>query len=534
MRILDIITEAHVFKQVKNQYTPGYRMTISTQGDGIAIKLVQAVVKDYDPRETLTISDQSAEPDFVVELTKATPFGFKLARKDGKIIELKGSKSAIETSLNGIGPAEDPNAEPGKGPIKMPNKGDTAEALLGLAMFAKFLNRSGGAIGNVDADATWALMDHARPVNEHDYMVHSKDLGGANDTIWLRLKVKNTVIMALQNQAMRKKLTAWLQSPINYVNSAEGTEYAEEFYKNGTPDEIGVISDGLSAQKDKKTDVVTAVRDPKTNTVKREIMPISLKAGHDQFAQHSGGGWKAMMTMFGHLGIVFPALPEDPVKGTPADDVKMDYEGLQGQQQQVEAASKVYAKANQLINAQFTKPEDEATFIQTVAHALRFWATNDDDNVQLVSFGRNGKYDVLQFSIDKLTETMKELNLRSKFVPGENPKLEIYDAKSGNELFRIRTYLQTKDDGSKYQRNVIEKGPLLSIVADITGRNSQKQTTDVPATVPATTPAKTKSKVGPAKKAKVDPRIDNSPEMNMDIDPSLHHEPHPDEHISQV
>jgi hypothetical protein len=527
MRILDILTEAHVFKQVKNQYTPGYRMSISTQGGGVAIKLVQAVVKDFSPTETLTISDQSADPDFVVELTKATPFGFKLARKDGKIIELKGSKSAIESSLNGIGPAEDPNAEPGKGPIKMPNKGDTAEALLGLAMFAKLLNRSGGNIGQVTSEDAWKLLDHARPVQDHDYMVHSDDVGGAKDTIWFRLKVKNTVLMALQNEAMRKKLTGWLQSPINYVNSAEGTEYAEEFYKNGTPDEVGVISDGLSAQKDKKTDVVTAIKDPETNTIKREIMPISLKAGHDQFAQHSGGGWKAMMTMFGHLGIVFPALPADPVKGTPADDIKMDYEGLQGKQQQVEAASKVYAKANQLINAQFTTPEDEATFIQTVAHALRFWATSNDDNVQLVSFGRSGQYDVLQFNIARLTETMKELSLRSKFVPGENPRLEIYDAKSGNELFHIRTYLQTKDDGTKYQRNVIEKGPLLSIVADITGRNAQKQTQPVPVATPARTKTKTKAHV-PVKKA------NTAPEINLDIDPSLHHEPHPDEHISQV
>jgi hypothetical protein len=420
---------------------------------------------------------------------------------------------------------------------KMPNKGDTAEALLGLAMFAKFLSRNEGSIGQVDAESTWALMDHARPINDHDYMVHSKDLGGAKDTVWLRLKVKNTVIMALQNPAMRKKLTAWLQSPINYVNSKEGTEYAEEFYKNGTPDEIGVISDGLSAQKDKKTDVVTAVKDPKSNTIKREIMPISLKAGHNQFAQHSGSSWKAMLTMFDHLGVKFPAIIANPATGTPADDVKSDYEGLQGikdttQQRanRTKAASRVYAKAAELINGQFTSNAAEAKFIQTVAHALRFWATNDDDHVQLVSFGNKGAYDVLQFNIAKLTQAMQNLKLRAKFIPGENPKLEVYDANSGNELFRIRTYFQSTEADPNYQRNIVEKGPLLSIVADITGRHAQKTANATPAvTTPKTPVAK-----APVKKAPARNTVNQAPTAdNLEIDPSLSHVPHPDEHLQQ-
>jgi hypothetical protein len=62
--------------------------------------------------------------------------------------------------------------------------------------------------------------------------------------------------------------------------------------------------------------------------------------------------------------------------------------------------------------------------------------------------------------------------LRAKFVPGENPKLEIYDEISNSQLFQIRTYLQTKE-GGKYQRNIVEKGPLLSMVADATGRYQQ-------------------------------------------------------------
>lgn len=505
MRILDIITEASVFDP---KYPVGFRFAVSTQKGGIAIEIIKRVVKDFDPTETLTKADPATKATFVVQLSKATPSSFKVTRQNGQVIELQGTERNIESSFNKIGPAADPNAEPGKEKLQMPNKGDTAEALLGLSMFAKLLNRSGGNIGQVSAEEAWKLLDHARPVNDHDYYVHSDDVGGAKDTIWLRLKVKNTVIMALQNPVMRKKLTAWLQSPINYVNSKEGTEYAEEFYKNGTPDEVGVISDGISANTDKKTDVVTKVKDPKTNTIKKEIMPISLKAGHDQFAQHSGSSWNAMMTMFGKLGLVFPAIEADPIKGTQSDNVRKDYEELQGikdlEQQKanrIKAASKVYAKAAELINNQFTSNSSEAEFIQTVAQALRFWATSDDDNVQLVSFGSKGSYDVLQFNIAKLTQTMAQLKLRARFTPGENPKLEVYDLVSGNELFRIRTYFQSTKKDPFYQRNVIEKGPLLSIVADITGRKAQ-QASAAPATTDVKpTPTLAKQKISPKKTA---------------------------------
>jgi len=455
------IKEASVFKKVKNQYVVGYRMSISTKAGGKAVDAIQQVVSDFDPSEVLAVAPEDATPTHVINLSKKQPAKYNLARANGEIIQLAGTESEIESSLNGIGPAIDPNAAPGA--VKMPNKGDTAEALLGGAMFAKLLNRHHGSIGEIDTDQVWNIFDNLKPVSGDDYMVHSKDLGGATDTVWFRLKVKNTVKTALKDPTMRKKLTLWLQSPVNYVNSPAGTEYAEEFYKNGTPDELGVISDGLSAQGDKKTDVYTAVKDPKTNTVKKELLPTSLKAGAEQFAQHSGGKWSAMTDMFTHLGVTFPV--------TKGNDIAKDYEGLQGKGKQVEAAARVYEKAAKMINAQFKAPADEAKFVRTVAHALRYWATNDDDNVQVVSFGSRGAYDVLQFKIDKLIPVMKRLQLRAEAVTsGDNPKLIIKDEKTGGVLFHLRTYLQTKKDGTKYQRNIIEKGPLLAMVADSTGK----------------------------------------------------------------
>jgi hypothetical protein len=452
------ISEASVFKP---KYVPGYKLGFSTSKPGLALAdaIRNKIDPSFDSSEVVTVADQKSRPTHVVDSGSRDPSSFKVKRKNGDVLEIRASKSAIQYAFNDLGKATDPD-DPDAKP-KPPNKGDTAEGLLGAALFAKLLDRQNGSIGQITTDDVWNVFDNLNPVSDSDYMVRSKDLGGATDTVWFRLKVKNTVKMALEDPALRKSITNWMLSPVNYVNSAEGTAYAEEFYKNGTPDEIGVISDGLSAQTDKKTDVVTAVRDPVTNTIKREIMPVSLKAGADQFAQHSGSKWKAMSTMFSVLGVDLPA------------SLGSEYESYQKRGEQIKAATRVYKTATDMINSQLTTEAEEAKFIQTVARALRFWATSDDDQVYVVSFGRSGKYDVLQFSQASLLPAMKNLKLRARFIPGDNPKIEVYDLNSNQMLFSIRTYLQKQEKGL-YQRNVIEKGPLLSKVADATGRYQDK------------------------------------------------------------
>lgn len=480
---LDHIAEASVFKTKNSQYVPGHQLGISTSKQGAkTLELVQKQIPGFDNAEVLSISNPDASAKYEITISPGAET-YKVTRPNGDVIQLRGSKSAIEQTFNDLGKPVDP--ADAKAKPKLPNKGDTAEGLLGAALFAKLLKRQGDQIGDITTDDVWNIFDNLNPVTENDYMVTSKDLGGATDTIWFKLKVKNTVKRALEEPSLRKSITNWMLSPVNYVNSPQGTDYAEEFYKNGTPDEIGVISDGLSAQKDKKTDVVTAVRDDQTGKIKREIMPVSLKAGADQFAQHSGGKWAAMETMFSLLGVNLDSVA----------NLASEYEGYQQRGEQIKAASKVYQKATDLLNSQLTDDASEAEFIQTVARALRFWATSDDDQVYVVSFGSKGRYDVLQFSQASLIPAMKNLKLKARFIPGDNPKIEVYDEISGQMLFSIRTYMQQQEKGA-YQRNVIEKGPLLGKVADATGRyqdrpaelSAQKPVTKRPAPQAAVPP----------------------------------------------
>jgi hypothetical protein len=440
--------EASVFKTHKNQYVPGYRMMISTSQTGVkTTEEIKKQIPDYNPGEEISVADQSLDSNFQVVISPKIDKTFKLVRSNGQVIELQGSKSNIENSLNAIGNAVDAS-KPDQ--VKMPNKGDTAEALLGAAMFAKMQKRNGSEIGNVTVDDMWNIFDNLKPVSDNDYMVTSKDLGGATDKIWFRLKIKGFVRTALNNPDLRKKLTAWAMSPVNYVNSKEGTDYAEEFYKNGEPDEIGIISDGLSEQTARKSDVFTVVRDPESGDIQKELLPISLKAGAEQFAQHSGSSWGAMNDMFNKLGIDISGLQKE-------------YERQQLVGHKTQAAFKVYSAVANIINNSITDDKSEARFIQSVSKAIRSWATSDNDSVRVVSFGSKGAFEVLRF--DRLEKAMKGVQLRAQVVAGENPKLLVWDTNSNNVLIQIRTYLQYKDNTS-YQRNIVEKGPLLSLVAN--------------------------------------------------------------------
>jgi hypothetical protein len=470
-QFLKLVAEASVFKTTNNQYVPGYRMSVSGSQSGLqTTSLIKAQVPDFNPAEELTIADPKEPASVTVVFPGKAEKTFKLKRSTGQVIELQGSISAIQQSLNGIGPG----AADGETVVaKAPNKGDTAEGLLGAAMFAKLRKREGAGIGAVTLDDIWEVFDRMTPVSDTDYMVTAKDMGGATDKIWFRLKVKSIVKNALSNPDLRKKLSNWAMSPVNYVNSKQGTEYADQFYKNGKPDEIGIISDGLSAQTDRKSDVFTVVRDPVTGNVAKELLPISLKAGAEQFAQHSGSSYKAMDEMFGRMGIALQA------------NSKEIYDNLQQQGKPEEAVFGIYTQAAKLFNTSVVNDSDEATFISQLANALNGWATGGNPNVQLVSFGSRGAFEVLQFN--NLLPKMKALDLVAETHWGENPKFIIKDSKQGI-LFHIRTYLQTKQDGTKYQRNVIEKGPLLGKIANAIEQEPAVEPTakkPAPAPVPA-------------------------------------------------
>lgn len=461
-----LIQEASVFKTSNNQYVPGYRMAISTKSGGSAVNAVKQQVPDFDSNEELIIVTNDTPAQYQIQLPvkkNEANLSFKLQRVNGDVLELLGSKNGIQSSLNGLGAA--PNADKVE-KVKLPNQGDTAEAFLGAAMFAKLIKRESGKISDVTSADVWDVLDKMAEHQTDDYRTTVKGLKGEVDTVWFRLRAKGFVRAALANPTLRTAMNKRTLSPVNYVNSHEATAFSDTFYTNGKVDEVGIISDGLSAPAARKSDVYTLVRDPETHTVATEMLPISLKAGADQFAQHSGSGAKAMIEMFSHLGV---HLEKDST-------TIHNYNERQADGDKVGAAEELYDTTAAEINSQFadSSPEAEAKFIDQLSKALQFWATGNNPNIRLVSFGSKGTFEVLRFDNLIPVMTKMNLNLRATVTGKENPTLIISDSKQG-VLFKIRTYIQAQDKGP-YQRNVIEKGPLLGKIANaISEEESQEQ-----------------------------------------------------------
>jgi hypothetical protein len=162
----------------------------------------------------------------------------------------------------------------------------------------------------------------------------------------------------------------------------------------------------------------------------------------------------------------------------------------------------------------------------------------DDPNIKVKQFTNSGTYILNPSLIDKLID-QEELQLVATYTDAAKdnlPKLIIGDAISGKPLVTFRTY----KNGKGYIRNYIEKEQLWVDLTQITYiPNKAPKADKVPAATTKTTktlPAKVNTKFN--HKPQVTTLSNNtmrssSPEMNLDIDPSLRHTPHPEEHLPQ-
>ena len=150
-------------------------------------------------------------------------------------------------------------------PTKMKfNRGDVAEGILGAALTAKFMKRPPGDKARVfkypeitkkDIDAV--LDDFFRSgkplTNEVKDITRQKKR--IVDQIIFSIALPAQAFKLLQDKKARKELVDDLyESSIAYVEK-EWSEDVEEFYMNGTPDTIQILSDGTGDQKGTKADI---------------------------------------------------------------------------------------------------------------------------------------------------------------------------------------------------------------------------------------------------------------------------------------
>ena len=336
---------------------------------------------------------------------------------------------------------------------KLANKGEIAEGILGAAMFAKLSARISTGIGNVGGPEVWAVIDKLKNSGQDSYSVEVKDKGRAvvNDKIEFTLRLKAAPYRDIMDPNKRALMNDLVASALAYANSIRAQEYSEYFFLNGKPDIISVVSDGVSGEKTRKTDVEVYVTDPKTGRVDKRKLNISLKAGSDQMGQVGGATFDKMVELWSKFGILVDSYKEEYEKAF--NDNGSDY-----------AIEFIYREADQLLKQLLSGDfdDEEYIYLRKFFNGIDYFATLNDPSIELVSF-EAGKHKVLKFS--QLAKKLKQINLDSAYNEStKNPRVDIFDRNTGEIFLTVRH--KTEDMG-KVRRNYIEKGPLLSKLAGI-------------------------------------------------------------------
>lgn len=435
MRILELMTlnEASVFDK-----PVGYTLLISDGTPGQKLKTMAAEIGIDLSGEIKVAAGKDKIEGRTLSVGKGTDI-INMIDSKNNMFTLIGTKGAIEKSF------VNPTA----------NRGEIAEGILGAAMFAKFTSRSGDdMIGTVDTQDVWNVIYNLKQSNTDEYSIDVKDSGSKiADHITFVLKLKSAPYAALTDPKQHPDFQELVDSATSYINSSHAARYSRYFYTNGKADIIRVVSDGVSGETERKTDIELEILDHKTKKMKRGKLSISLKVGPvKQFGQVGGIEFSSMKKLWNMFSIDIDALEPHYIEL---------YE-----KNPLEALGAMYAKIADFIAMQVSGDDstEEYDVIKSVADAITYFATLNDPGVSIVQLGTKGRYKILRFNT--LESKLRQIDLTSEYIGTKAmPELQIKDANSGKVLVTVRAKNEFKDDGTSYIRNIIEKGPLLDDVA---------------------------------------------------------------------
>jgi hypothetical protein len=452
-----ILTEASWWTYPAGTY---FNVGSSTKGKTLETA-IKKVIPDFDTAERLIKVEPDDSNAVSVNFGKDSGNYLFVKRDNGQILKIIGGQTTVGSALNHAGSEAD--SASGKKEVKSKvNLGDISEGVLGAALYAKLLARTGSGIGKITNQDVWDVINSKSAEvadNGVTWQETSADIGGAIDKISYRMRIKGQAARALVDKANFKKIDSTIVgSSVSFVNGRYGTKYAEAIYLNRKADEIGIVSDGLSEQKAdpvtglvKKTDVFITSTDADGQKVK-ERLPISLKAGSStkQFGQVSGKTFEKMTGLFAPFNLDVSSLQEkwnNAVKGSnkASDSIK--------------GAKAIFPDIAKMLNDKLKGPEAEAGFVHNIAAAIHYYASSNDPKVRLVQLIGANKVNVLNTNL--LFARIKEdgIDLYADTSMGENnAKIIIKDRKSGKPLLTLRSYWPVSSD---VQRNIIEMEKLM-------------------------------------------------------------------------
>lgn len=474
MRYREFLVEASI---TNPKYLPGSPVRVSTSGTSLLNKITE-ILPDFKADEIFEkVSVQHFPANSKINIptnipvwAPESPTGtfknnlvlviFKRQSNDQQF-GIINTASSIEDSLVHV--KSDLNK------VHIRAKGLVAEALLGVAMYAKLIARGGDLTAQVSADDVWNIVDRIKPQGNDTLTdeVHDKN-HLVSDNIHLVINLATDVQYLLVDPANRELFTNEVTNWVSYVNSSLAQLYADRLYTNNRPDNITIL---LAGKEGGKIDVAINVLDDKGQSTNRlEQVKLSVKLSNSLIGQVARG--KDAGEIYANLEELFKPLGVDLSK------IKTDIEQAaltSGQQEQfIDGIVLGYQEATaQLLDASTSKSED-ATLANRVANLADKHATGNE-NIQVIEAGGDGNYRILNYKGLKKIFKEYDIDISVSYIPGssskipnkEIPTIRIFntnDPTSTGLLVEIRYRIRGRPN-QPYANHIIEPGPLLKELA---------------------------------------------------------------------
>ena len=436
-----------------SKYGPGQKFLISGSKDGknLSTELNRQGV-DTTGYVELIDPKTATNPKATLQIGRGDAvYAFK--NDKGQIWIVTGTTTAIQpafTHYYGAGGDDGESA-------KVANRGEISEGILGAAMFAKFTKRVGHEdLKVVTPEDISQVLAQLKQTAQDVYQTTVQDANSrVADTVTFVLKLKTAPYRDLMDPAKRQLLAKEFASAAAYVNTPMAERYSKYFYLNGKADTINVVADGAASETERKTDVWVQVKDPRTGEFRTLKLNASLKVGGiKQFGQVGGSDMATMVKLWNYFGINVSPYVDNYMKQAESDK----FTALEYMYKNVADKLAEYLRGDH--------DTEEAKFVDIIAHAITFFATLGEKNVELVDFSKGG-FKILRFN--KLAEKLREVDLTATYLGHKSrPEISIHDVNNPKKyLLNIRVKIETRESGDHYVRNVIEKGPLLDDIAKV-------------------------------------------------------------------
>ena len=361
--------------------------------------------------------------------------------------------------------------------VKIPNKGDLAEAILACGVAAKFFDPTAVA-SKVSIEKMLGKVLSTRKTELERGDMSAKTTVKVSDTITLSVGIRAREWEFISNRKNWPLIEWQFTSVAKYCNNYKRLlKYASVLYRNNKENQIIVDADGLTDQKGTKADIKVKIDGKVVN------MQMSLKVtGGDQIGQMSGVPFDRQINLFELLGVdVSPARKKYEEKLKEVDITYAFTSRDLIKSPQAKKIQDVVRQANAFVHQEAADKLEKlmrsknTAFIEKLTDFLRKAATGNDPTIEVVKLSTKG-YKRAKFGkkyVQNMKDAMDHLKVEYRRKTGD-PETIVYDPRVGESnnssarLFKVRAkiiYESKKSKGAKvypiYVRNLIESGDLM-------------------------------------------------------------------------